>query len=375
MEETLNYVCPKCDGPVYFNSAKQKLVCEYCDSEFEKDIFSSNKDEDESLNESINEPVDWKEAGKIKEHEMMEDLPGYSCSSCGAQIISDGNTIATECMYCTNATIIETNIDGMLKPDYIIPFKVQKEEAKKILTDFYSKQKLIPNAFVENNRIEKVAGMYVPYWLFSCKGDGEAVYDGSITTSVTRGKYKTITTKYYELERAGHADFKSVPVDASKKLDDAYMDGLEPYNFEEFKEFNPMYMAGYFADKFDLDVEDGIKKAESRVINSMHSLFRTTLSGYSKISCKKAKIETKDDDVRYALLPIWMFHLSYNDTIFPFAINGQTGKISGKLPVDKTKSIKEYIKTLLISFVFLSPVVYGLILLIIMLYENYELNS
>ncbi len=371
MSDTLKYICPRCDGPLRFNPQKGLLCCEYCDSEYSEDIFKqeqardgqvegwqesdttdlvgnpvqvehTEKNEPSEQAEQAKEanaahPIDWQIEGYIKEHEVMDTQPGYSCTSCGAVIVSDGNTIATECMYCTNPTVIETHISGMLTPDYILPFTVSKKDAQDILTKFYKSKKLIPDEFVQNNRIEKVAGMYVPHWLFSCVGYGDCDFPARNSSTHRRGDYLDTVTEHYRASRKGTIKFKHIPVDSSIKMDDNYMDGLQPYNLDELKKFSPQYMAGFFADKFDVDVAECGKRAGTRVYGSLVENLRSTVTGFDVVDEGHAKVEMHDQDIRYALLPVWMFHLKYKDKVYPFAINGQSGKISGILPIDKRK--------------------------------------
>ncbi len=354
-ENVLKYQCPACGGPVHFDPNEQLIVCDYCDSKYPEDHFKDQEDEKKEEPE-----VDWKKSGFV--HEEMEDQIGFICTSCGAEIVSDANTAATECMYCGNPIVLGEKVSGMLKPDLILPFKIDKPEAENLLRKFYDKKFLLPKTFKDQNRISKITGMYVPFWLFSGKGDGEISYKATISRTYRDGKYDCTEFKHFQVFRDGSVCFEKVPVDASKKMEDNYMDGLEPYNYEELKEFSPEFMAGFFADKFDVDVAESSQRARARIIQSTKNAIRGTVTGYSSVTETTSNVDMKDDEVKYALLPVWMLNTKYNGKMYHFAINGQTGKVSGDLPIDKVKRILVTLGITVASYIPLALLAYFLAL-------------
>ncbi len=345
MSDTLlKYQCPACGGTLEFSPSKQLLVCEFCDSEFHEDVLKQKNDEanktqasDDSSYDSDDSRIDWKVEGFVNKQEVLENQVGFNCTSCGAEVISDGKTAATECMYCGNPIVISNNVSGMVKPDMIIPFKVEKDRAVQMLEEFCKGKPLLPDEFTKNNRISKVAGMYVPFWLFSCNGNGQAKFTAKKVTHWSSGNYDYTKTRVYNVFRRGSLEFEKVPVDASTKMEDNYMDGLEPYHYRDFVDFNTMYMAGYFSQKFDVDVDASIGRANVRITESVRSALRNTVTGYSSVICDHSNINMTGEDIHYALLPIWMLNTKYKGKTYQFAINGQTGRVSGELPVDKGK--------------------------------------
>ena len=335
----LRYQCPKCTGPMHFDTGKQMVICDYCESEYPESYFAEKekKTSDAEISEK-DEQVDWSKEGFVREkEESMGQQCGFTCSSCSAEVISDGNTAATECMYCGNPIVLTDNVTGIMKPDMVIPFKLDKKAAEEKLLGFYNKKILLPKAFKDANRIKKIVGMYVPFWLFSAKGVGDIAFTGETSSSRRSGDYVITTTKHYVINREGSLDFVKIPVDASLKMEDNYMDGLEPYNYADLKEFSPSYMAGFFADKFDVDVEECGIRAIKRVKNTTRQSLKDTVKGYSNVRVSTENLSMEDRVVNYAMLPVWMLNTKYNDKMYHFAINGQTGKVSGDLPIDKKR--------------------------------------
>ncbi len=335
-KDILKYQCPSCGGPVHFNTSTQMLLCEHCGSEYKQSDFENNA-ENETVQNS--QPIDWKTKSAVKEHEVIEMQSGFNCTSCGAQVVCDGNTAATECMYCGNPIVLANNVSGMLKPDLILPFSIDKQQAQEKLRGFYKNKILLPSAFKKENRIKKITGMYVPFWLFSGKSEANMLFKAGKEKTHTSGGYRVTETSHYDVYRSGNLSFSRIPVDASKKMEDNYMDGLEPYDYTALTEFSPPYMAGFFADKYDMDVKECKQRAINRVASSTKQALRTTIMGYDYAieQDEQTAIEFVDDDIKYALLPVWVLNTKYKGKMYHFAVNGQTGKVSGDLPIDKLK--------------------------------------
>ncbi len=351
-ENIIKYQCPSCHAPLHFDANEQMIVCDFCDSKYPEDYFNEQEQNAES-DVDFDEQIDWEEQSTIstmtQSHEIMDNQTGFNCTSCGAEVVSDGNTAATECMYCGNPIVLTDNVSGMLKPDLILPFKIDKTQAESKLEQFYLKKILLPKEFKDRNRISKIVGMYVPFWLYSAKGDGGVSYNATKVRSWRDGDYIVTETRHFKVKRAGSLEFEKIPVDASKKMEDNYMDGLEPYNYSDLEDFSPQYMAGYFADKFDVDVDTCLHRASARVVNSTKDKFKSTVSGYTTVSETFSNVRMISDSVKYSLLPVWMLNTKFEDKIYQFAINGQTGKVSGDLPIDKKKQSRIFLTVAAIS--------------------------
>ncbi len=261
----------------------------------------------------------------------------YNCESCGAQIICDETTAATSCIYCGNPTVVPGQFAGALKPDYIIPFKVSREDAKAALANFCKGKFLLPKFFAQENHIEEIKGVYVPFWLFDGDVGAHLTYKASDAKSVTSGDYRITTTRHYNVERAGNITFSDIPVDASSKMPDKYMESIEPFMYEDLKPFSTAYMPGFFADKFDVDVQTCSPRADERAVQTSVNILRNSVQGYTLCTETSRNIQLYRGNVHYALAPVWMLSTRYRGKNYIFAMNGQTGKFVGELPCDKKR--------------------------------------
>lgn len=350
--QVTNYQCPACNGPLHFEPSIGKLKCDYCDSQFEvAEIEAKYAEKDAQAVKAAEVAEEKAEAEKQKATAEGWDTSGitddwgkeaeglkiYNCPSCGAELICDENTAATACPYCNNPTIIPKQFSGMLKPEFVIPFKLKKEDAIAKLKEHYKGRPFLPKAFKDQNHLEEIKGVYVPFWLFDGKADGGVSFDATKVHSRRSGDYRITTTEHYDVYREGEMHFEKVPVDGATKMPDDYMDSIEPYDYNELTEFSVAYLPGYMADKYDVSAEDSMDRANTRIKNSLAGMMRDTVIGYSSVIETHENIHVEEGKISYAMLPVWLLTTKWNDEIFLFAMNGQTGKFVGKLPTDKKR--------------------------------------
>ena len=327
------YKCPCCDGAIEFDSTVQKMKCPYCDTEFEMETLQAY---DAALSEQAQDNMTWDTAagGQWQEGEE-EGLRTYCCSSCGGQIVADVTTGATECPFCGNPVVVMQQFAGTLKPDLVIPFKVDKKAAIAALQNHYKGKVLLPKVFKDQNHIKEVKGLYVPVWLFDADADARVRYKATRVRSWSSGDYNYTETSYYSVIRAGGIGFENVPVDGSTKMDDTLMESLEPYRIEEAVDFQTAYLAGFLADKYDVGAEASVERANDRIKKSTESAFASTVVGYTAVIPEQSNIALSNGKARYALYPVWILNTVWNGQKFTFGVNGQTGKTVGDLPMDK----------------------------------------
>ena len=325
--------CPCCDGAIEFDSASQKMKCPYCGTEFEMEALQAYSDD---LNSQPQENMNWDtNAGTEWQPGETEGLRIYTCNTCGGEIVADETTGASECPFCGNPVIMSGQFAGNLKPDLVIPFKVDKKAAIAALQNHYKGKRLLPKVFKDQNHIKEVKGLYVPVWLFDTDADAHVRYRATRVRHWSDSQYRYTETSYFSVTRAGGIGFDNVPVDGSTKMDDALMESIEPFNIEEAVDFQTAYLSGFLADKYDVDAETSIVRANERIKRSTEEAFRDTVTGYHTVTTAGSSIHLQNGRARYALYPVWILNTVWNGQKFTFGINGQTGKIAGDLPMDK----------------------------------------
>ena len=333
MSEIQEYKCPCCGGAIAFDSTIQKMKCPYCDTEFDVETLAGY---DSELKNDREDDMKWDTpAGQEWQEDETDGLHSYVCNSCGGEIVGDENTAVSSCPYCGNPVVMMGQFSGELKPDCLIPFKLDKAAAKAALKKYCDGKRLLPKIFKEQNHIDEVKGVYVPFWLFDAGTDADMRYRATKVRMWSDSTYEYVETSFFSVSRSGNMKFEKVPVDGSSKMPDDLMESLEPFDFSEAVDFQTAYMAGYMADKYDVGAGESAERANCRIRRSTEEAFEATVTGYDSVTKEAGSIRLKNGEVRYAFLPVWLLLTTWKGQNYLFAMNGQNGKMVGDLPTDK----------------------------------------
>lgn len=362
----IQYKCPNCGSDMEFDSTSGKLHCNSCgrsedidnipipdvpeedETPPKVDHFNTDDIEDEAS-------FDYEDSYDDSLHRTFSgnDAIQYQCNNCGAVVLTDKDTTATTCSFCGAAVVIGDRLTGDLQPARIVPFKINKEQAKEAFVKWCKGGKVTPKGFMTADRIKNITGIYVPFWLYDLNGKGDADATCTRVRSYTRGDYIYTETQYFHVYRKVDLNYQKVPVDASTKMNDKLMDLLEPYHYDDLKEFNMPYLAGYIAEKYNLNDKELFSRVRDKAGAFVDSYLSGTINGYSSVMYNRKDIFVNQRKAYYTLLPVWMVCYDYQDSEHIFAMNGQTGKIVGKPPISKGKVAAWFAGVSGISFVIL----------------------
>ena len=378
------YECSACGATLRFNPEKGQLTCDFCDSAYtpeqaeaymaqklleaeekaaaqaqeaasggapaakgapaskkeRRDQRAAAADTDAYSGAASDKDVDPIQAYLNSKRQLKEDEEGTTaveCKSCGATLIVSDVSAVTCCPYCGNNAIVPGKLGSTLEPDYLIPFKTTKADAIARLKNHYQGKICLPKAFAGQNHVEEIQGVYVPFWLYDGSCSGEADFVCTNVRVFDDGDYEVTETDTWHVHRAGSSAFEQVPADASKRMPNDHMDSIEPYDYSDMIRYSPAYLPGFAAERYDDDVRDCAGRIKTRMAKTVHDELRSRVGVYSTVSCTRQDSEERVSGVSYALLPVWMLHTRWEDKDFLFAMNGQTGKFVGDLPVDKKK--------------------------------------
>lgn len=352
-EKALDNKCPGCGAPIFFAPKIGKWKCEYCNSEFTiEDMQKYNNASNIKYNEdSLEEVVD-------------DDTVyiSYKCKNCGAEIVADEQTAATFCVYCGSTAILKNKLTGKFAPNLLIPFKVEKEQAIKAFQELSKGRPFVPKDFINKENIEKIRGIYIPFWLYDVEVSGTLDCNGNRVTSWTRGDTRYTKTDTYLISRTGSMKFNKVPVDGSTRFDNEIMNSIEPFNYDEMIPYNHAYLSGFLAEKYDVESKAAFTDAGNRTLNSGKDVMYNDSLGYTSKSIIKNTLTATPQKTLYAMLPVYMVSVKYKEKMYIFAMNGQTGKFIGDIPLDKGKATLWAISIFIIAFAIVGSISYFLFL-------------
>lgn len=329
---TIAYKCPCCGAPLTYSSTGNRLECASCGNGYDIEaIEAMHPAEGGGMQFAL--PMDTFQTNDARA------MQAYVCKNCGAELMTEETTTATECPYCGSPTILPDRIEGGVKPELVIPFTVTKEQAQQAFDGYFKGKRLLPNIFLHTrNRIAEMHKLYVPYWLFDCDAQGSIVYDAEKRQTERRDDWEITRIKHYIARREGRMCFENIPVDGSEKLDSRITESLEPYDLSAAVPFRPSVLAGALADHADVDAHACEGRAVERVETSISNTLRGTVEGYTSVTERSKSIRSEGGKVTPVLMPVWLITTEKEGKTYTFAINGQTGKLTCDVPADKKKS-------------------------------------
>lgn len=342
-EKALDNRCPSCSAPIFFNPTLGKWKCEYCGSSFSlKEMQKFNNASSVTAN------------SEEKKDDLVSKGPKYieyRCKDCGAEIIADEQTAATFCVYCGNTAILKSKLAGEFKPSKIIPFKTEKQKAIDSFKAISKGRPFMPREFNNEKNIEKIRGVYIPFWLYDINVSGNVYADAKKITTWIVGDTSFTKTDIFKLYRTASMDYLKIPVDGSTRFDNDIMNTIEPFNYNELEDYNHAYLSGFLAEKYDVSSSDAIKDANERSLNSTFIDMQKDMGNYTSKNVFENTLTAKEIKAEYALLPVWMVNVKYKDKLYTFAMNGQTGEFIGNIPLNIKKTVVYSIILFVLTFI------------------------
>lgn len=330
----VQYKCPSCGADMEFDAKTGMMKCQGCGKEVKaEELVVDSKEDPEAF---LGDYEEFQEETKYNTFDG-ENVSQYMCKNCGAVVIAGEDTSATRCEFCGSPVVLGDRLSGELAPTNVIPFKITKQEAEEAFRKWCGKGWLIQKEFKQANRMKSLTGMYVPYWLFDVKSQGEVNAHCTREHTYERGDYIITEKKHFDVFRKVDIEYDKVPADASEKMDDAMMDKLEPFSYGDLKKFQTPYLAGYLAEKYNYTDKELFPRIQNRVKNYTRAYIRSTIHGYTTTNIVRENLWERQKKAEYTLLPVWMFCYDYQNSEHNFYMNGQTGKIIGKPPLSKGK--------------------------------------
>lgn len=299
------FKCKNCDGNVLYNPEKGTMHCPFCDG------------------------LDCEEARPVPDMVM--------CPNCSGEIQVMDITSASKCAYCGSYMIFDERVNGEYKPHLILPFKLGKEKVKGLIKKEFKKKIFAPSDFLSEARLSTMEGVYIPFWMYDFTTNMDFQGQGTKVRTWRRGNKEYTETSYYNVVRNIDTTFDRIPVDASVGMNDEIMDLMEPYDYKKLEDFQEKYMSGFFAEKYGLKAEELEPRAKQKAVNDSEALFKGTVAGYTTMVPISKNLTVTKGETEYALLPVWIYSYKYKQEVYPFHVNGQTGKIIGKVPISMKK--------------------------------------
>jgi len=318
------YKCATCGSDLVYDPVSKGLLCSHCGNK--QDILSASEGRDLTI-PAEDEAKDQAGNGKLI----------YNCPNCGAELVTDEHTLATSCSYCNSPMLIESRYTGELKPKEILPFGFDKKQAQQNFKNWKGTGFLTPASFKSAETMEKIRGVYVPYWLYDYTADVTLEGHGANTRVERHGDEEVIITDHFQFHRESQSEYEHVTKEAHATYSENDLSVLEPYDFSALTEFLEPYLAGFYADKYGKTSEELESSVRNAVSQDAVQAAAELIYEYGSTQIQRADVEMSRAESEYAFLPVYMLNYKYGGTNYPLYMNGQTGKIQGELPVSRGK--------------------------------------
>ncbi len=332
-KEETDKKCPACGGTMDFDPATGKLKCLYCES-----VYDIGDEEDNSPAQE----QDFREAEKTGNCDWGKETKVIICKACGGESVYDALMTASECPYCGSNQVMEQADKDTIAPGGVCVFKIDAEKAAANFKSWLSRKWFCPKEAKKNAKPNEIKGMYLPFWTFDTDTTTKFYGEYGINRTVRRGDETKTVTDWYRVGGT-HKEFIDDQLVLGSSRHPAYLlRGLEPFHTADNVAYRPEYIAGFAAERYSVGLKDAWEKAKEFI--------RVRLTDTIK---KKIRVDKRADHVRnlntstiyenvkykYLLLPVWMAHFTYKGKVYQFMVNGQTGKVSGKIPLSVVKIV------------------------------------
>jgi len=343
-----SYKCPSCGYNLVYSTDEQLLSCTFCGSSYspEKiDLLSQIVLPDQGDDDT-----------------EADDKQEIICDSCGAKIITDNNTSATFCAFCGSPSLVFGRLTRRFRPDYVIPFKLSREDAVEKIREFVRSRKYAPSRLLEKKIDRKLTGLYVPFWLMDAYCYMHSYNTGYKDGFSGKEKYSIVATM--------DIAFKNVPFDGAINMRDDLMESIEPFDCSELKPFTTSYLQGFYAQRYDQSVEKLSDRILCRLQRYGTEAAAATNKSYDYYRSDGCVTSPHDIEQKYALFPVWLYSYEYGGKRYSLAVNAQTGKVDGDLPVSRLRKILRYLGYYSVNFLIAAPL--WLLVLAIVFWYNYN---
>jgi DNA-directed RNA polymerase subunit RPC12/RpoP len=341
-EKVRRFRCPGCGADLQFAPEGGCLTCPYCGRQ-EQIAPAADSVEERSYEDYLRLHADQMGALAVGALEV-------ACQTCGATVTFTPPSVAGECDFCGSPIVAQPrDADPVVAPEGVLPFKVTQVQATDAIGNWLGSLWFAPNSLKKMARAEGVGGVYIPFWTYDAYTQseyvgerGEHYYETETYTETdAQGNTQTKTrqvqrTRWYNTSGTVERWFDDILVAATKSITPARLAALEPWDLGELTAYDPAYLSGYKAQRYQVDLAEGFELAKRTAEPVIESDVRHDIGGdeqrVSRVSTAYSAITFK-----HLLLPVYVGAYRFNNRVFQLAVNGRTGEVQGERPYSAWK--------------------------------------
>ncbi len=330
--------CDECGAPLRWAPESRALACDHCGAR--RAILARD-----TL--IVERPLE-REAIEAASTGFGLDLRVLGCETCGARTALEGRAVSDRCPFCGSARVLDQGaLRNRIRPESLFPLEVSREKVEGAFRSWVASRWFRPNALARTREFAAV-GVYVPAWTFDAAAhsrwtaqSGTYYWDTETVTVIVDGKPRRETRQVRKVRWTPAAGerrdvFDDVQVLASRGVDADLAARLGRFDGQGLVPYQPEYLAGWRAEEYQLDLEDGWKLAREEMEATQRSRCAADVPGDTQ---RALRVETALSGVRWkhVLLPLWSLTYEFRGKPYAVLVHGQTGKIVGRAPLSWVK--------------------------------------
>lgn len=273
-----------------------------------------------------------------------------TCDGCGSVMVFEPPEVAGACSFCGMTIVAQAKAaDPMIAPDAVLPVKVTKDAAQKEVRDWIATRWFAPNALQKMAQQEGIAGVYLPFWTYAA--DTESQYSGArgvhyweteyFTTQDSNGNQvqqsrQVMRTAWSPASGSVGRKFADLLVPATKSVNETRLNALEPWDLPSLCAYEPAYLAGFKAQRYQIELPEGFEKAKRVMERQIEQDVRRDIGGDEQ-RVSQVQTATSNETFQHLLLPVWIGAYDFQGKVFQVVVNARTGEVQGERPYSAMK--------------------------------------
>jgi ribosomal protein S27E len=346
-------VCPGCSANLEFDPENGSLKCPYCGR-----VEAVTADLEAGAPEEI--PIEVALGAAAQTGSLSARALEVSCPSCGATVQFEPPLVAGACSFCAARIVAQPKAaDPLISPQGVLPFAWPKAQAVGAVRQWLGSRWFAPNDLQRMAQPDGLDGVYLPFWTFDAQtttfyegARGDYYYVSETYTTRENGRPVTRTRQVRRTRwtpasgRVGNA-FDDVLVPATTAIPASRLMALEPWPLANVKPYEPAYLAGFKAQRYQIDLPGGLAAAKQRMASAIAASVRQAIGGDEqqilRMSTRYAGVTFK-----HLLLPVWVGAFRYRDKVYQLTVNATTGEVQGERPYSAWKIALAVLAALLV---------------------------
>jgi len=350
------HACPACGAQAEWNPAKQKLVCPFCGTESPYDVDAAT--------------------GAIQEidlvrtlREMPDDLRGWQaerktvqCRSCRAVMVFDAAKVGQNCEFCGSPALVDyQEIKAPIRPQSLLPFKVSEPQVREQIRRWYASKWLAPGALKSRALVDRVRGVYIPYWTFDaqadCPWEAEAGHYYYTTESYrdNQGRNQTRQVRHVRWEPAsGRVQhfFDDEPVPGTHGVSHALLREVEPFRTTELVPYDTAFLSGFIVEHYQIVLLDAAQASQDAMTRKLNEMCAAEVPGDTYRNLQIHPVFS-GQTFKHILVPVWLLSYLYGTKTYQVVVNGYDGRMAGQYPKSPWKIALLVLLAIIVFLIFL----------------------